>query len=193
MRHALLLCALVGGCGRPAPTEKDVRAAESYDAYRRPDLLVAALDLRPGQIVADVGAGSGYLTWRLAAAVAPSGRVVATDLDAAALERLAARGADTPALRPLVTTRQVTREAHGLEPGAYDLILLSEVDHLLDDRARDLGKLRAALRPGGRLAVSNRRTYRDAVLAAAPAAGLAPVREVSGLPAHFLVILEKAP
>jgi SAM-dependent methyltransferase len=153
------------------------------DRYRRPDQLVAALGLAPGARVADVGAGGGYLTHRLAARAGTRGRVVATDIDPAALARI---GAAAPGEAP-ITVRRVAPDDPGLERGGFDLILLSEVDHLLADRATYLRRLAAALAPDGRIAITNRRVYRAPLLAAARSAGLSPVVEYDGLPAHFLV------
>lgn len=145
---------------------------------------MAALHIAPGAVVADVGAGAGYLTHRLAAAAGPNGRVVATDIDAASLARIGARG---PGEAPIVT-RAVSPTDPGLEPGRYDLILLSEVDHLLVDRAAFLRALVPALKPGtGRVAVSNRRVHRAALLASAAQAGLSLKAEYDGLPTHFLI------
>jgi 2-polyprenyl-3-methyl-5-hydroxy-6-metoxy-1,4-benzoquinol methylase len=154
------------------------------DKYRRPELVVAALHIAPGAVVADVGAGAGYLTHRLAAAAGPSGRVLATDIDGSSLQRIGAAG---PGEAPIIT-RTVSPDDPGLEPGRYDLILLSEVDHLLADREAYLRRLLPALKPGvGRIALSNRRVHRAAVLAAAERAGLSPRAELKGLPAHFLI------
>src|SRR5262245_58399241 len=162
-----------------------------YDAWRRPDVLVAALALQAGDVVADVGAGSGYLTGRLASAVGPTGRVVATDIDAAAL-------AQVDRLRPAagaapIETRLVAADRPGLEQGHYDLILLSEVDQYLADRAAYLRQLRAALSGRGRIAVSNRLHHRAALLAAAREAGFAIVAEHrTELPGQYLVLLAPA-
>jgi len=154
------------------------------DKYRRPELVVAALHIAPGAVVADVGAGGGYLTHRLAAAAGPRGRVVATDIDGSSLQRIGAGG---PGEAPIIT-RTVSPDDPGLERGGYDLILLSEVDHLLADREAYLRRLIPALKPGvGRIALSNRRVHRAAVLAAAERAGLSPSAELEGLPAHFLI------
>jgi 2-polyprenyl-3-methyl-5-hydroxy-6-metoxy-1,4-benzoquinol methylase len=153
------------------------------DRYRRPDLLVAALPIAEGAAIADVGAGDGYLTHRLAARAGSRGRVTATDVDAAALARI---GASRPGEAPIVT-RGVTPDDPGLEAATYDLILLSEVDHLLPDPAGYLRRLIPALRPGGRIAVSNRRAQRAALLAAATRAGLSVCNEYGGLPTHFLI------
>lgn len=149
---------------------------------------MAALHIAPGAVVADVGAGGGYLTHRLAAAAGPSGRVVATDTDRSSLQRIGAPG---PGEAPIVT-RTVSPVDPALEPGSYDLILLSEVDHLLVDREAYLRQLVPALKPGtGRIAISNRRVHREPALAAAERAGLSAKTEFEGLPAHFL--LEVAP
>ncbi|HEY8146054.1 MAG TPA: methyltransferase [Kofleriaceae bacterium] len=171
----------------PAPAARAM-SARDYDAWRRPDALVAALGLRPGDAVADVGAGRGYLTGRLAAAVGPSGRVVATDIDAPALAELAGLP-PAPGAAP-IETRRVAADRPGLEAGRYDLILLAEVDHYLADRAGYLRQLSAALSERGRIAVSNRLQHRAALLAAAREAGLVIQAEhTAELPGQFLVLL----
>lgn len=188
MRPALPLLAiapLLGACNRPAAAGVDPqvrREAQQYEAYRQPARVVAGLALAPGMRVADVGAGRGFLTTRLAAAVGPSGHVVATDIDGAALAAI-------PRL-PVIETRRVRPDDPGLEPGAYDRILMAEVDQYLPDRAAYLGKLVRALKPGGFIAVANRLPYRAPLVAAAEAAGLR-VRELPvRLPAQFYVRLE---
>jgi ubiquinone/menaquinone biosynthesis C-methylase UbiE len=187
--RAALWLALIIGCRRspvvPAVRD-DASDRAARDRIRQPARLVAALDLLPGQRVADVGAGRGYLTFRLAEAVGPTGRVVATDIDAAALAVVEGQH------RANVVTRRVAADDPGLEPASYDVVLLSEVDQYLPDRVAYLRKLRAALAPGGRLAVTNRRAFRAPLLAAAAQAGYAVAAEVSGLPFHFLVLLRPA-
>jgi predicted methyltransferase len=161
------------------------KAQEAFDRYRRPDELVGALKLRAGDTVADVGAGAGYLTHRLAKAVGPAGRVLATDIDFAALQQIgAAKRGEAP-----IELRKVPADDPALEAGAYDLILLSEVDHYLADRADYLRRLKPALKPGGRIAVCNRRLYRGPLVLAASQAGLSVRDEYDKLPAHFLLFL----
>jgi ubiquinone/menaquinone biosynthesis C-methylase UbiE len=172
----------------PAAHVDDAAALASLDRYRQPERLIAALSLVEGQRVADVGAGRGYLTFRLAAAVGKKGRVVATDIDDGALEALRAH---TPKMENVVV-RKVAPTEPGLEPASFDLILLSEVDHYLADRVAYLGKLRAALAPGGRIAVTNRRVFRKPLVEAAGQAGYRLVNEFNELPAHFLVFLRPA-
>jgi predicted methyltransferase len=185
--RTLVLVSLVAGCGAARAADED--AAPSYDRYRRPAQLVAALGLRPGETVADVGAGRGYLTHRLAAAVGARGRVVATDIDGDALAHI---GVGAPG-EARIELRRVRPDDPGLEPRAYALILLSEVDHLLVDRTAYLARLARALDGGGRIAVTNRRLYRAPLVAAAQRAGLRLVDEREYSPSHFLVFLEASP
>ncbi len=188
MRRRLPVCLffLAVACGGAEDKERERKSLAAFDRYRRPDVLVAALDLHSGQAVADVGAGRGYLTHRLAAKVGAHGRVLASDVDSVALQQIAAaRDNEAP-----IQTRVVSPADPSLEPSAYDLILLSEVDQLLPDRAAYFRKLALALKPHGRIAVVNRRVFRAAVLDAAGAAGLHVSGERDKIPAYFIVFLE---
>ncbi|WP_240359688.1 class I SAM-dependent methyltransferase [Pyxidicoccus trucidator] len=158
----------------------------AYDQSRQPARFIAALEIAPGQRIADVGAGLGYFTLRLSDAVGPAGQVVATDINDEALARLRARVSE----RKNVVVRKVAPDEPGLEPGAYDLILLSEVDHFLADRKDFLTRLRAALTPNGRVAVTHLRAMRPPLVAAAQEAGYSIVSEYDGLPDHYLLFLQ---
>ncbi len=178
---------------RPSPAEREAAAA-AFDRYRRPDLLIAALGLHGGERVADLGAGRGYLTFRLAEAVGKSGLLVATDVDAAALAELRERVEKTAAApRARIEVRQVPLDDPGLADERYDLILMSEVDQYLPDRTAYLRRLTAHLGPTGRLVVCNRQAYRQPVLSAARAAGLLLKGEDRSLPAHFLLFFGAHP
>lgn len=170
----------------PAPTEPAPTAA-AFDRYRRPDLLIAALGLRGGERVADIGAGRGYLSFRLAQAIGADGSLVATDIDAKALAALSARAACQRGEGAPIAVRKVPADEPGLPKDHYDLILMSEVDHQLSDRVSYLRRLRPYLAGGGRLVVSNRRHSREALRRAALAAGLIELGEDHSLPAHFLL------
>src|SRR5262245_56369640 len=122
-----------GDSGGAARTGDDsAREQARFDADRRPEKVVAALGIGPGSRVADIGAGSGLLTVHLARAVRPNGRVVATDIDGAVLDLLQSRLA-AAGLADVVERRIVAADQPGLEPGAYDAILLAEVDHYFSD------------------------------------------------------------
>jgi protein-L-isoaspartate O-methyltransferase len=115
----------------------------------QPLRLIAALGLKPGQKVADVGAGSGYLSWRLATNVGPSGRVFATDIqpEMIALLRtnMAARRIDN--VVPVLSSPLET----GLPADSLDLIILVDVYHECDHPFEMAHGMVDALRPGGRL------------------------------------------
>ena len=61
------------------------------DSWNQPDKVIELLGIQPGMILADVGAGSGYFTFRLAQAAGPQGRVYAPDIDPLAVDMLQAR------------------------------------------------------------------------------------------------------
>jgi ubiquinone/menaquinone biosynthesis C-methylase UbiE len=163
-----------------------------FDAERRPDKLVEALAIKPGSRVADIGAGSGLLTVHLARAVAPNGKVVATDVDGAVLDLLSQR-LTAAKLADVVEPRVAAADTSGLEPGAYDAILLAEVDHYFSDPVAWLRSAAAALKPGGRIVLSNRVYHRAQSLAAAKKAGLQVLTESTPMPSHFIAVLVPEP
>jgi ubiquinone/menaquinone biosynthesis C-methylase UbiE len=124
---------------------------DSRDAMQFPDRIMESLALEPGDVVADVGAGSGYFTVRLAAAVGGAGRVIATDIRQEMLDYIAARldegGIDN------VELVKVEPDDPGLPAGEIDTVLMVDVMHYVRDRAAYAKKLRAALSPGGRVVV----------------------------------------
>lgn len=201
MRALLLVVLFAAGCGRGATdgdpsglakrNEDIARRQARFDAERRPDKVVEALALKPGSVVADVGAGTGLLTVHLARAVRPGGRVVATDIDGGALEQLAARLAWAD-LAAVVERRVVDGDHPGLEPATYDAILLAEVDNYLTDEVAWLTEASRALRPAGRLVISNRIALRGQTLAAAGRAGLTLAAESTPVPTHFIAVFVAA-
>lgn len=198
--RALVLALLIAGCGRgdgdgdqsPAIRPDDTaREQARFDADRRPEKVVEALAIGPGSRVADIGAGSGLLTVHLARAVRPNGRVVATDIDGAVLDLLQSRLAAV-GLTNLVERRVVDAEHPGLEPGAYDAILLAEVDHFITDEVAWLREATKALKPGGRIVISNRIHHRQKSMAAARSAGLRLLTESTPVPTHFIAVFTGA-
>jgi precorrin-6B methylase 2 len=162
---------------------------ERFDRDRRPDLVVAALALRPGAVVADVGAGTGLMTLHLARAVGDGGRVVATDIDGAVLDMLGTRiDAAGDDIGRRIERRVVAPDQPGLEPGGYDAILLAQVDNYLADRVTWLRAALPALRPGGRLVITNRLHHRAAALEAAERAGLHRLSESTDAPGQFIAV-----
>jgi ubiquinone/menaquinone biosynthesis C-methylase UbiE len=114
-----------------------------------PAKALAALDLKPGQVVADVGAGSGYYTVRLAERVGASGKVFATDIQPEMLTLLRERV--TREHLTQVDVVQATETNPGLPRNQLDLILMVDVYHELQHPQETLRQLRPALKRDGRL------------------------------------------
>lgn len=116
------------------------------DEREQPDRVLEALHLDPQSTVADVGAGTGYFTLRLARRVA---RVIATELQPEMLSLLAAK-VDREHLTNVVTIRAGEHDAK-LPPGCCDLVLLVDVYHELSDPPAVMAGIRRALTERGRL------------------------------------------
>lgn len=114
-----------------------------------PSLAVRALQLKRGMVVADVGAGSGYYTVLLARAVGRDGRVFATDLQTGMLD-LIRRKLERARLEN-VTLVQSGSDDPRLPDATFDRILLVDVYHELAQPQAYVRKLKAALKPDGRL------------------------------------------
>ena len=138
------------------------------DAWQKPHEVVRALALKPDARVADLGAGTGYFSARLANML-PQGRVYAVDIEPDMVRYLEAR-AKREGLRNL--TAVAGKPDDPRLPEKVDLILLVDVYHHIEDRARYFSKLRASLRPGGRIAIIDFRL--DSPEGPPPAARIAP-------------------
>jgi predicted methyltransferase len=121
------------------------------DAWQKPRELVAALGLRPGMWVADLGAGTGYFSRHLDAAVGPSGVVFAVDTEPNLVAHLRARSEQehTTTVVPVLASRDDPR----LPPHALDLVLIVDTYHHLDRRLAYLQGLATRLKAGGRVAI----------------------------------------
>jgi len=114
-----------------------------------PDEALDALKIPKGATVADIGAGVGYFTWRLAERVGPSGIVYGEDIQQAMLDQLRknmqARGVAN--VRPVLGAIDDPK----LPKESVDLILLVDVYHEFSEPEKMLDRMREALKPGGRL------------------------------------------
>ena len=115
----------------------------------RTDLLLSALDLKPGMVVADIGAGSGYLARRMAPAVAPGGRVLAVDVQVEML-RMLQRLAAQPGLGN-IEPRLGAEDDVKLAAGSVDLAIMVDVYHELAFPYEVLASVVRALKPGGQV------------------------------------------
>jgi ubiquinone/menaquinone biosynthesis C-methylase UbiE len=200
-----LLCG-VAACGlaaaAPAVSARQLksRPADEWSArLERPervaglkiDFIIASLGLKPGQVVADIGAGPGVLSLPLAKAVAPGGKVYAVEIDQGFLDRITqkTRAAHvTNVATVLGTYGDPTLPAHDV-----DVALFHDVLHHIQDRAGYLKATAAYVKPGGRIAVVDLPpdgshkdepdlvVTKDQVKRWMADAGFAPVQEISGL------------
>jgi ubiquinone/menaquinone biosynthesis C-methylase UbiE len=119
------------------------------DARQRPRELVAALGIRPGMTVIDFGSGPGYMLPHLSEAVGSQGQVISQDIFPDFLAEARKR---TAGLKNVSFVQGNAKESK-LSAKSADLILVLDVYHHLDYPQETLAQLRAALKPGGRLAI----------------------------------------
>ena len=131
------------------------------EVEEEPDKALDALGPLTGLAVADVGAGSGYFTVRLAARVGSNGRVYANDLQPEMLKMLGARLARANVKN--VTLLQGTTTDPALPAASIDLVLMVDVYHELSEPQKMLAAIRAALKPRGRLVLLEYRKEDPAV------------------------------
>lgn len=120
------------------------------DAWQQPDRVIAAMTLTPAMTVADIGAGTGYFSVRLAR-VLTHGTVIATDLEPDMIRYLDERtkAAGITNIRGVVTPADDPK----LAPGSVDRVLVVDVWHHLGDRGPYARKLVSALRQGGQIVI----------------------------------------
>ena len=114
-----------------------------------PEKALDAIDLRPGMIVADVGAGTGYFSLRMARRVGPDGKVYANDIQPEMLEKLRAN-AQREKLANIETVLGSEADPK-LPAGKIDVVLLVDVYHEFSQPQQMLQHIRAALKQDGRL------------------------------------------
>jgi len=188
--------------GNPADLEAYIARMEepSRAEWQKPDDVVRALNLRPGQVACDIGAGPGYFSLRLARVLGDAGRVYAVDVEPRILAVLRDRIRDSGA-RNVTPVLSLADDAL-LPAGGCDLILIVDTYHHFPDGPAYLQRLSRALKPGGRIANVDfhkrelpvgppveHKVAREAFLADATAAGLKLVEEHAFLPYQYFVVL----
>ncbi len=121
------------------------------DSWQHPARVIESLSIAPGERVADLGAGGGYFTFRLASAVGPAGVVYAIDVDpdmTGLLERSAAEGDHSNVEVLLVDPAEPELPDTGL-----DLIFTCNTYHHLEERSDYFKRLKRYLSPDGRVAI----------------------------------------
>lgn len=133
------------------PTWVQVFDDPGRDAWQKPDTVIRELGVAPGMTVADLGAGTGYFSVRLAKAVGPHGRVLAIDIEPKLVDYIKARAAQETL--PQIAAVLATPDDPTLPARGVALVLIVDTWHHIDDRLHYLAKLAAGLAPGGRVAV----------------------------------------
>ncbi len=175
---------------------------EAREREERTDLLLTELALQPGMVLADIGAGTGYIARRMAAQVGPTGVVHAVDVQPEMIRMLQSLAAQAglAQIRPVLGAPDDVR----LPASSVDLAIMVDVYHELEFPREVLASIVRALKPGGRVVFVEYRAEDPRVPIKAlhkmseaqirrEAGGLALVweRTASGLPWQHAVIFRK--
>ncbi len=190
----------------PPPLDQYIELLEDpgRDEWQKPDSVVQALELHSPQVVADIGAGSGYFTLRLARVVAPRGMVYALDIDQGMINHLRQRLAKEKIQN--VRTLLVPPHDPLLIDGSLDLAFICNTYHHLEYRDVYLRKLRKALKPEGRVVIvdfykregipvgppMSMRLSEETVEEELRGAGLEVTERLKFLPYQYIVIAQPA-
>ena len=185
------------------PIDLGLLEGPDRDAWQKPDQIMDALGIADGSKVADIGAGAGWFTIRLARRVGPNGIVYAQDVQRQMLEAIRRRVAKE-ALQN-VETRLGEGSNPNLPRGSLDAVLVVDVYPEVEDRVTFLRNLAASLKPNGRIGIVNYkpgkggpgpstleegvRVERAVVEADAKAAGLRVLSRETFLPYQYMLVL----
>jgi SAM-dependent methyltransferase len=155
-RWAIVLAAALLLCVAVALVGSDVHKMDFARLFQRagwqlPERVLESLGIRPGDRVADIGAGNGYFTFRFAEALAPGGRVYAVEVDDERIETLEKEARERGASN--VTVIEGDLDDPNLPDGGIDLVFLCNAYHHIEGRTTYFDRLRQDLADGGRVAI----------------------------------------
>lgn len=178
---------------------------ESREVVDRQPAVLAALDLQPGQAVADIGAGTGLYVGPFAEAVGAEGTVYAVDISPRFLDHLRTRSQELGLTQVQVV--EGTEQSVELPPDSIDVAFICDTYHHFSDPPATLASLHSALRPGGRLYVldferiegvskdwtlTHVRAGKEVFAAEIEAAGFTPAGELeAGLEDNYLLAFDR--
>jgi arsenite methyltransferase len=148
LQYFLIVISLAAGC---AQLKQCAYRGINRDQWQQPEKVIAALQIRPGDRVADLGSGGGYFTFKLAAAVGPTGKVFAVDVDREMVE-LINNQSKKDSVKNVETILAKINDPL-LPKDGVDLIFTSNTYHHFDDRLTYFTSLRKYLTPSGRIAI----------------------------------------
>ena len=181
------------------PQDLGMLEAPDRDLWQRPDQMMDAMAIADASVVADVGAGSGWFTVRLARRVRPQGAIYAQDVQPEMLNAISRR----VQREGLTNVRPIL--GHGSDPRlpdrTFDAVLLVDAYHEIDDPVAMLSNIARALKPQGRIGVVDfkldgigpgpsldERVSPDVVVKDAERAGLRLIRQEVFLPYQYFLI-----
>jgi ubiquinone/menaquinone biosynthesis C-methylase UbiE len=147
--------------GVMGPAGADWLVRPEREDEEKPDLALKLIGVPKGSVVGDIGAGAGYLTWRLAALTGPTGKVYANDIQPEMLELLERNMRQ----RKLTNVESVlgTYDDPKLPADSLDLVILVDVYHEFSEPQKMLRHIRESLKPDGRLVLLEYRAEDPAV------------------------------
>jgi arsenite methyltransferase len=133
--------------------EKSVKMFEGPErnTWQKPDEVMKRLQLRTGDVVVDIGAGTGYFTRRFATAVGPQGKAVGLDIEPTMVTYIN-NDAQKRELANL-SARQVPPNDPQLAPQSVDVVFICDTYHHMQERVAYARLLAQALKPGGRVVI----------------------------------------
>lgn len=205
LAFSLAACASKPPAETPAYHHPFTNAAEwsktfddpSRDAWQKPQSVIDAMEIAPGTIIADIGAGTGYFEPYLSRAAGAGGKVFALDVEPDMVAHLRDRAAKEQLAN--VDAKQVAADDPGLAPSSVDRILVVDTWHHIANRVDYASRLAVALKHGGEVFVVDftreaqhgpppeHRVPRAEVARTLEAAGLVVRDAGAGLPEQYVV------
>lgn len=172
------------------------------EVEERPQRVIDAFEIQPGQIIADLGAGSGYYSFRIAPLLGDKGQMLAIDVEPRMLQIISERARRTGVNN--LTTVLSTPSDPNLPANSVDLLFMVDVYHELEFPLEMMTRVREAMKPGGRVALIEYREEDPKVMIKAvhkmserqvirelTAAGFKHLKTVRSLPLQHLIIFQK--
>jgi SAM-dependent methyltransferase len=184
------------------PQDLGLLDAADRDQWQKPELIMDALGVADGSVVADIGAGGGWFTIRLARRVGPNGTVYAEDIQRPMIDAVARR-AEREGLRNVRTTFGSASDPH--LPAGLDAVLIVDTYHEIEDPVALFRNIARSLKPQGRVGVvdftpgdggpgpaRDERVDPEAIVRTADAAGLRLLSREPIPPFQYLLVFGRS-